>query len=89
MGFKEDRTENSRDDWETPDNLFANLNTAFKFKVDVCANEKNQVEKLLQRDRTGWSRIGANTVGQHGAIHHTARPRNGYRRHSGRRTIMV
>jgi phage N-6-adenine-methyltransferase len=60
MGFKEDRTENSRDDWETPDNLFANLNTAFKFKVDVCANEKNsKCENYYSEEQNGleqdWS----------------------------------
>ncbi|MEG3069453.1 MAG: DNA N-6-adenine-methyltransferase [Candidatus Syntrophopropionicum ammoniitolerans] len=60
MGFKEDRTENSRDDWETPDNLFANLNTAFKFQVDVCATADNyKCEHYYSEEQNGleqdWS----------------------------------
>jgi phage N-6-adenine-methyltransferase len=41
MGFKEDRTENSRDDWETPPDLFNKLNMVFDFDIDVCATAEN------------------------------------------------
>jgi phage N-6-adenine-methyltransferase len=31
----------NKDDWETPPELFNNLNTVFSFDIDVCATAKN------------------------------------------------
>jgi len=42
MSFNEDRTKDSRDDWETPNEVFKPLNAAFKFQVDACASGHNR-----------------------------------------------
>ena len=39
-----------RDEWETPKELFGELNKQYKFKVDCCANEKNAKTTCYSND---------------------------------------
>ena len=50
------------DEWETPKELFDELNQIFKFRLDVCANKLNyKVKKYYTRAENGlhqkWSKV--------------------------------
>lgn len=50
------------DNWETPINLFNELNKEFHFKLDVCANKENaKLKKYYTKEQNGliqpWSGI--------------------------------
>lgn len=41
MTINQGMMSSNKDDWETPDDMFDNLNYEFHFDVDVCAHELN------------------------------------------------
>lgn len=56
MTVNEGMYTSSRDDWETPQNLFDKLNDEFHFELDVAASEHNhKCEKYFDRDIDGLS----------------------------------
>lgn len=57
------RTEHSKDDWETPDELFNPLNKVYQFNLDVAANEKNSkcVNFLREAFISKWDIPGSTT----------------------------
>lgn len=56
------------DEWETPKDLFAELNTKYKFGLDACATIKNALcaahftvkENALQQDWSGYGNVFMN-----------------------------
>lgn len=56
----------SRDDWETPENVFDELNKEFNFQLDAAADKKNRLcevyfDKRLEgalSDKSDWSNKG-------------------------------
>ena len=51
----------SRDDWETPQDLFDRLNRMFAFELDVAADAQNhKVESYFDRERNGLVHEWAN-----------------------------
>lgn len=52
------------DEWATPQDLFDELNSEFRFELDVCANESNhKCDKYYTKEQDGllmpWSADGA------------------------------
>ena len=44
----------NKDDWETPQDLFNNLDKRFHFDLDVCANQKNhKCKKYYTKEQDG------------------------------------
>ncbi len=52
--FDNNRFESKKQEYETPDNLFAILDSEFHFTIDVCANQHNaKVEKFYSEEDDG------------------------------------
>lgn len=47
----------NRDDWETPNEMFENLNKQYKFNFDCCASEQNHKLKNWTNDFTNLTYI--------------------------------
>jgi len=45
----------SRDEWETPKELFDKLNEQYSFEFDCCANDDNKKCKYRSNDFLSWS----------------------------------
>ena len=59
-------------EWETPQELFDELNKEFEFTLDPCStNDNHKCEKFFTKEQDGLSKSWGGNV--YSVIHHTAK----------------
>ena len=80
-------TSNS-DEWETPQELYEELNKEFNFQIDVCASEQNhKCKKYFTKEKDGLSKKWGGTL--YFVTPHIHKLINGLKKHSEKRERII